>query len=35
MPGGRAPTLGRYPMIVVRDIEAGKHILSRDDFGRD
>jgi hypothetical protein len=24
-----------YPMIVVRDIEAGKHILSRDDFGRD
>jgi hypothetical protein len=24
-----------YPMIVVRDIEAGKRILTRDDFGRD
>lgn len=24
-----------YPMISVRDIEAGRHILSRDDFGRD
>ena len=24
-----------YPAISVRDIEAGKHILTRDDFGRD
>lgn len=24
-----------YPMIGVRDIEAGRHILVRDDFGRD
>jgi len=24
-----------YPMILVRDIEAGKRILTRDDFGRD
>ena len=24
-----------YPMISVRDIEAGRHILNRDDFGRD
>jgi hypothetical protein len=24
-----------YPMINVRDIESGKHILTRDDFGRD
>jgi hypothetical protein len=24
-----------YPMIVVRDIEAGNRILTRDDFGRD
>lgn len=24
-----------YPPIVVRDIEAGRHILERDDFGRD
>lgn len=24
-----------YPMIPVRDIEAGRHVLSRDDFGRD
>jgi hypothetical protein len=24
-----------YPMIRVRDIEAGKHLLTRDDFGRD
>jgi hypothetical protein len=24
-----------YPMISVRDIEAGRHILTRDDFGRD
>jgi hypothetical protein len=24
-----------YPMISVRDIEAGRHILVRDDFGRD
>ena len=24
-----------YPMIAVRDIEAGRHMLSRDDFGRD
>ena len=24
-----------YPAIPVRDIEAGKHILARDDFGRD
>lgn len=24
-----------YPMIGVRDIEAGRHILTRDDFGRD
>ena len=24
-----------YPMISVRDIESGKRILTRDDFGRD
>ncbi len=24
-----------YPMISVRDVESGKHILTRDDFGRD
>ncbi len=24
-----------YPMISVRDIEAGRHVLARDDFGRD
>jgi hypothetical protein len=24
-----------YPMISIRDIEGGKHILERDDFGRD
>jgi hypothetical protein len=24
-----------YPMISIRDIETGKHILERDDFGRD
>ncbi|MBS0223505.1 MAG: S1/P1 Nuclease [Proteobacteria bacterium] len=24
-----------YPMISVRDIESGKHVLTRDDFGRD
>ncbi len=24
-----------YPMISVRDIEAGRHVLTRDDFGRD
>jgi hypothetical protein len=24
-----------YPMIGVRDIEAGRHVLTRDDFGRD
>ena len=24
-----------YPMISARDIEAGRHILVRDDFGRD
>ena len=24
-----------YPMISVRDVEGGKHILTRDDFGRD
>lgn len=24
-----------YPMIYVRDIDTGKHILTRDDFGRD
>jgi hypothetical protein len=24
-----------YPMISVRDIETGKHVLERDDFGRD
>lgn len=24
-----------YPVIAVRDIEAGTHILTRDDFGRD
>jgi hypothetical protein len=24
-----------YPVIPLRDIESGKHILTRDDFGRD
>ena len=24
-----------YPPITVRDIETGKHILERNDFGRD
>ncbi len=24
-----------YPMVSVRDIETGKYVLSRDDFGRD
>jgi hypothetical protein len=24
-----------YPMVSVRDIEAGRHVLTRDDFGRD
>jgi hypothetical protein len=24
-----------YPRLLLRDIETGKHILERDDFGRD
>jgi len=31
-----SPDMGvGYPMISVRDIEAGRHVLTRDDFGRD